>query len=170
MLAASALPIEEVSLGDLDDYLVPFRTVQGAEAWRNNGDWLRATARPDPPWPSASGAAAVTAADESAACALAPCATRCARPRRRAAAADRARSGAVARSHRRAGGCRAHEHPAPDDAGRRRPPRAVGAGAHGRRAAATHRSASASSRAPAPTSPSCASAAPSARITETESV
>lgn len=29
-------------LGDLDEYLVPFRTVQGAEAWRNNADWLRA--------------------------------------------------------------------------------------------------------------------------------
>ncbi len=28
-------------LGDLDDYLAPFRTVQAAEAWRNNGDWLR---------------------------------------------------------------------------------------------------------------------------------
>ncbi len=34
--------VEEVSLGDLDDYLQPFRTVQGAEAWRNNGEWVGA--------------------------------------------------------------------------------------------------------------------------------
>lgn len=33
--------LERMRLGDLDDYLAPFRTVQGAEAWRNNGDWLR---------------------------------------------------------------------------------------------------------------------------------
>ncbi|WP_231882033.1 AtzH-like domain-containing protein [Microbacterium aurantiacum] len=33
--------VVEVSIGDLDEYLVPFRTVQGAEAWRNNGEWLR---------------------------------------------------------------------------------------------------------------------------------
>ncbi|WP_454115928.1 AtzH-like domain-containing protein [Microbacterium aurum] len=74
-VAASALPVETASIGDLDDYLVPFRTVQGAEAWRNNGDWLRAH-------PAATGpavaerfraAAAVTAADEAAArTALAP--------------------------------------------------------------------------------------------------
>ncbi|KAA9106390.1 AtzH-like domain-containing protein [Microbacterium rhizomatis] len=30
-----------VSIGDLDEYYAPFRTVQGAEAWRNNGDWIR---------------------------------------------------------------------------------------------------------------------------------
>jgi len=64
MLAASALPVEEVSLGDLDDYLVPFRTVQGAEAWRNNGDWLRAHPAVAARFRAA---AAVTAADESAA-------------------------------------------------------------------------------------------------------
>ncbi|MGC5224063.1 AtzH-like domain-containing protein [Micromonospora sp. DT81.3] len=67
--------VASVSLGDLDDYLAPFRTVQGAEAWRNNGDWLRAH-------PDAVGAAVaerfraaseVTAEDEaSARAALAP--------------------------------------------------------------------------------------------------
>ncbi|GAA1704021.1 hypothetical protein GCM10009808_22360 [Microbacterium sediminicola] len=42
-LAASDDPprLARVSIGDLDDYYTPFRTVQGAEAWRNNGDWLR---------------------------------------------------------------------------------------------------------------------------------
>lgn len=42
-LAASpdAPLIDAVSIGDLDDYYEPFRTVQGAEAWRNNGEWLR---------------------------------------------------------------------------------------------------------------------------------
>ncbi|ODT23664.1 AtzH-like domain-containing protein [Microbacterium sp. SCN 69-37] len=64
LIAASALPIEQVSLGDLDDYLVPFRTVQGAEAWRNNGDWLRARPAVAARFRAA---AAVTAADESAA-------------------------------------------------------------------------------------------------------
>ncbi|WP_345803459.1 AtzH-like domain-containing protein [Microbacterium sp. AZCO] len=41
-LAASDDPpaLARVSLGPLDDYYEPFRTVQGAEAWRNNGDWL----------------------------------------------------------------------------------------------------------------------------------
>ncbi|WOQ69751.1 DUF3225 domain-containing protein [Microbacterium limosum] len=33
--------VAEASLGDLDEYLAAFRTVQGAEAWRNNGEWLR---------------------------------------------------------------------------------------------------------------------------------
>ena len=42
-LAAStdAAPVEIASIGDLDDYFVPFRTVQGAEAWRNNGEWVQ---------------------------------------------------------------------------------------------------------------------------------
>ncbi|MEI3867783.1 amidase family protein [Microbacterium sp. CCNWLW134] len=35
-----AADVETVSIGDLDDYLVPFRTVQGAEAWRNHGEWV----------------------------------------------------------------------------------------------------------------------------------
>ena len=75
LVAASALPVEPVSLGDLDDYLVPFRTVQGAEAWRNNGDWLRA--HPGATGPAVAErfrqAAAVTADDEAAArAALAP--------------------------------------------------------------------------------------------------
>ena len=61
--------VEEVSLGDLDEYLAAFRSVQGAEAWRNNGEWLREH-------PGAVGAAVaerfrvaseVTAADEAAA-------------------------------------------------------------------------------------------------------
>ena len=29
-----------VSIGDLDEYYEPFRTVQGAEAWRNDGAWI----------------------------------------------------------------------------------------------------------------------------------
>lgn len=33
--------ISRVRIGDLEDYLVPFRAVQGAEAWRNNSDWIR---------------------------------------------------------------------------------------------------------------------------------
>ncbi|MCC9053869.1 DUF3225 domain-containing protein [Microbacterium sp. F2E] len=68
-VAASDLPVETASIGDLDDYLVPFRTVQGAEAWRNNGDWLRA--HPGATGPAVAerfrAAAAVTAADEAAA-------------------------------------------------------------------------------------------------------
>lgn len=42
-LAASddPAPVARVSLGDLDDYYEPFRRVQAAEAWRNNGAWLR---------------------------------------------------------------------------------------------------------------------------------
>lgn len=28
------------SMGDLDEYFEAFRTVQGAEAWRNNGEWV----------------------------------------------------------------------------------------------------------------------------------
>lgn len=35
------LPVERVSLGDPDAALAAFRTIQGAEAWRNNGEWLR---------------------------------------------------------------------------------------------------------------------------------
>ncbi|MDJ1113970.1 AtzH-like domain-containing protein [Microbacterium dauci] len=42
-LAASTDPahVGTAPIGDLDDYLTPFRTVQAAEAWRNNGAWLR---------------------------------------------------------------------------------------------------------------------------------
>jgi len=39
--SADAPLIGAVSIGDLDAYYEPFRTVQGAEAWRNNGEWLR---------------------------------------------------------------------------------------------------------------------------------
>lgn len=43
-LAASddAPEIHPVSIGSLEEYFEPFRTVQAAEAWRNNRDWLRA--------------------------------------------------------------------------------------------------------------------------------
>jgi Asp-tRNA(Asn)/Glu-tRNA(Gln) amidotransferase A subunit family amidase len=55
--------------GDLDDYLDAFRTVQGAEAWRNHGEWLRA--HPGAVGPAVGErfrvAAAVSAADEAAA-------------------------------------------------------------------------------------------------------
>ncbi|WP_293780212.1 AtzH-like domain-containing protein [uncultured Aeromicrobium sp.] len=41
-LVASKEPpqLRRQSIGPLDDYYRPFRTVQAAEAWRNNGDWL----------------------------------------------------------------------------------------------------------------------------------
>ncbi len=72
---ASELPVETTSIGDLDDYLVPFRTVQGAEAWRNNGEWQ--LAHPGATGPAVAErfrtAAAVTADEEAAArAALAP--------------------------------------------------------------------------------------------------
>lgn len=35
-------PFRAVHTGDLDATFTAFRTVQGAEAWRNDGDWLRA--------------------------------------------------------------------------------------------------------------------------------
>ncbi|MBU4464974.1 MAG: DUF3225 domain-containing protein [Actinobacteria bacterium] len=62
-------------IGDLDEYYAPFRTVQAAEAWRNNGEWLRA--HPGAVGPAVAErfrlASAVTAADEaSARAALAP--------------------------------------------------------------------------------------------------
>lgn len=42
--ALRALPdgpeVASASLGSLDDYTAPFRVVQGAEAWRNHGDWI----------------------------------------------------------------------------------------------------------------------------------
>lgn len=34
-------PVERIGIGALADYQEPFRIVQGAEAWRNNGEWLR---------------------------------------------------------------------------------------------------------------------------------
>jgi amidase len=61
--------VEQVSIGPLDDYLAPFRTVQGAEAWRNDGPWLRE--HPDAVGAAVAdrfrAAAQVTADDESAA-------------------------------------------------------------------------------------------------------
>ncbi|MFT3797808.1 AtzH-like domain-containing protein [Microbacterium sp.] len=43
-LVASDRPpqLRRVSIGPLDDHYEPFRIVQAAEAWRNNGDWVRA--------------------------------------------------------------------------------------------------------------------------------
>lgn len=32
--------LRRVGIGPLDDWYEPFRTVQGAEAWRNNGEWV----------------------------------------------------------------------------------------------------------------------------------
>ncbi|MDT0182625.1 DUF3225 domain-containing protein [Microbacterium sp. ARD31] len=70
-LAASpdAPPVDTVSIGDLDEYVAPFRSVQGAEAWRNNGDWLRE--HPGAVGPAVAerfrAAAAITAEDEAAA-------------------------------------------------------------------------------------------------------
>ncbi|WP_322410638.1 AtzH-like domain-containing protein [Microbacterium invictum] len=40
LVRTDAADVATVSIGDLDDYLVPFRTVQGAEAWRNHGEWV----------------------------------------------------------------------------------------------------------------------------------
>ncbi|MBP2436468.1 AtzH-like domain-containing protein [Microbacterium amylolyticum] len=34
-------PVETVNIGSLAGYQEPFRTVQAAEAWRNNGEWIR---------------------------------------------------------------------------------------------------------------------------------
>lgn len=34
-------PVERVEIGALAGYQEPFRIVQAAEAWRNNGDWIR---------------------------------------------------------------------------------------------------------------------------------
>ena len=42
LAATDAAPVETASIGDLDEYFAPFRTVQGAEAWRNNGEWVAA--------------------------------------------------------------------------------------------------------------------------------
>lgn len=69
--AASSEParMSRVSIGDLDDYLDPFRIVQGAEAWRNNGAWF--TANPDAVGPAVAerlrAAATLTADDEASA-------------------------------------------------------------------------------------------------------
>ncbi|MFM2720770.1 AtzH-like domain-containing protein [Microbacterium mcarthurae (nom. nud.)] len=74
MLAALAAsddppPLRAVHAGDLDATFTAFRTVQGAEAWRNNGEWLRAH-----PWavgPAVAErfriASQITAAEEAAA-------------------------------------------------------------------------------------------------------
>ncbi|MFB2581493.1 AtzH-like domain-containing protein [Herbiconiux sp. P15] len=38
----TAAGVEEVDLGDLDEVFAAFRTVQGAEAWRQHGSWIEA--------------------------------------------------------------------------------------------------------------------------------
>jgi len=77
--SGAAVSVERVSIGDLDAYLDAFRTVQGAEAWRNNGEWL--TQHPDATGAAVADrfrfAAAVTTDDEKRArAALAPLAER----------------------------------------------------------------------------------------------
>ncbi len=61
--------LTRIALGDLDAYYEPFRTVQAAEAWRNNGAWLRE--HPGAVGPAVAErfrlAAAVTAPQEAAA-------------------------------------------------------------------------------------------------------
>ncbi|WP_309068037.1 AtzH-like domain-containing protein [Microbacterium sp.] len=42
LLGRLGIAAERVRIGDLAGYHDPFRIVQGAEAWRNNGEWLRA--------------------------------------------------------------------------------------------------------------------------------
>ncbi|KAF2420591.1 AtzH-like domain-containing protein [Microbacterium sp. B35-30] len=70
--APDAPAVSRAPIGDLDAYLVPFRTVQAAEAWRNNGQWVRE--HPDAVGPAVAerlaAAAAVTAEDEASARAL----------------------------------------------------------------------------------------------------
>ncbi len=67
--AAGAAEITDIDTGDPDAALAAFRAVQGAEAWRNNGEWLRA--HPGAVGPAVAerfrAAAAVTAAEEAAA-------------------------------------------------------------------------------------------------------
>ncbi|WP_258027882.1 AtzH-like domain-containing protein [Microbacterium testaceum] len=62
-------PFRAVSSGDLDAAFTAFRTVQGAEAWRNDGEWLRA--HPGAVGPAVAErfeiASRITAADEAAA-------------------------------------------------------------------------------------------------------
>lgn len=62
-----AAPVETVSIGDLDEYVGAFRTVQGAEAWRNNGEWV--AANPDALGPAVAerfrAASLITAAQEA---------------------------------------------------------------------------------------------------------
>ncbi len=61
--------LSRASIGDLAEYHEPFRTVQGAEAWRNNGEWLRD--HPGATGPAVAdrfhAAASITPAEESAA-------------------------------------------------------------------------------------------------------
>ena len=69
LATTDAAPVAFASIGDLDEYLVPFRTVQGAEAWRNNGEWV--TAHPDALGPAVAerfrAASLITAEEEAAA-------------------------------------------------------------------------------------------------------
>ncbi|MFH8251694.1 AtzH-like domain-containing protein [Microbacterium sp. B2969] len=76
-IAASDDPptLARIEIGALHDYYEPFRTVQAAEAWRNNGEWL--AAHPDATGPAVAErfrfAAGITAeAEASARSALEP--------------------------------------------------------------------------------------------------
>jgi Asp-tRNA(Asn)/Glu-tRNA(Gln) amidotransferase A subunit family amidase len=73
--APDAPSVETAALGDLDAAAAAFRAVQGAEAWRNNGEWLRA--HPGAVGPAAAerfraGSAVTAAAEASARAALMP--------------------------------------------------------------------------------------------------
>ena len=65
----NAPQIDTVSIGALEDYYETFRVVQGVEAWRNNGEWLRE--HPGATGPAVAerflAAAAITADEETAA-------------------------------------------------------------------------------------------------------
>ncbi|MDN3494965.1 DUF3225 domain-containing protein [Planococcus sp. APC 4015] len=45
LIARMGASVDRVSIGPLDEWYEPFRTVQAAEAWRNNGAWV--SAHPD---------------------------------------------------------------------------------------------------------------------------
>lgn len=67
--STDAAPVDFASIGDLDEFFVPFRTVQGAEAWRNYGEWV--TAHPDALGPAVADrfriASTISAGDEASA-------------------------------------------------------------------------------------------------------
>ncbi len=139
--STDAAPVDFVSIGELDEYFAPFRTVQGAEAWRNNGEWVQRASRrartrggrsiPDRRRDHSRGRGIRSPRSRT------PRRTR-QRPRRRCrdAHADRPRPGADAHRGGRACQRRARCDAAHDDPGRdRRPAVALGAAAHGALAA-----------------------------------
>ncbi|MFG6475586.1 AtzH-like domain-containing protein [Microbacterium sp. P06] len=73
--SADAPAVDDVSIGELDAPAAAFRAVQGAEAWRNNGEWL--TAHPGAVGPAVAerlraGAAVTADAEASARSSLVP--------------------------------------------------------------------------------------------------